>query len=100
MSDTDIDYQCARCGSSIDWEDCDACGGDGEYEIEDGDDQMQGWYDCDMCDGDGSWGRCLSTAEWCEANPRPGHEGIPRGTIETFVRRRAAAERTAKRTTR
>ncbi len=57
-SGMEIDCQCARCGSSV---------------------------DTDHCDGKGVWHRCMSSSEWCEANPIPGREDIKRGKIEWFT---------------
>jgi hypothetical protein len=49
------DTQCARCGSSSGW-----------------DDEAEAW-------------RCLSSLEWCEANPLPAREDVPaRWTPEHF----------------
>lgn len=50
--------QCARCGSSLT---------NLDLNLE----QIDGWF-------------CLSSAEWCEANPTPGREHIESGTAEWF----------------
>lgn len=85
----DWDCLCARCGSSVDWEPCTTCGGegvDGHYCGEDcccclyPDDNMP----CDLCDGEGGFRVCISSPEWCQANPLPGRESIERGRIEWF----------------
>jgi hypothetical protein len=34
---------------------------------------------------------CLSSAEWCNANPMPGRESVERGAIEWFVVERREA---------
>lgn len=39
---------------------------------------------CHVCGGGGGWLVCLSSAEWCEANPMPGRESVARGTVEWF----------------
>lgn len=77
------DAQCARCGSSMDWVDCDACGGEGVVEtVDDLDDERM--ENCHQCDGEGSWPVCLSSYEWCAANPLPGREAMSRNTVEWF----------------
>ena len=57
MTVTLQDCQCARCGSSMGWDD----------------------------DGDGTYYFCLSGYEWCEAHPRPGRETTPRSTPEWYT---------------
>jgi hypothetical protein len=69
------DRSCSRCGSSATFEECGACGGEGEtapgelYEM----DPL--WYDeddaepCHQCGGRGGWWVCLADAAWCEAHP-------------------------------
>lgn len=74
MAETDI--QCARCGSSMGWEDCEVC-------------PLFGYYDepdpmCEACQGTGIAHFCLSSDEWCEDNPLPGRESVARHTIEEF----------------
>ena len=39
---------------------------------------------CDQCHGLGGWYTCLSSQEWCLANPRAGMEAIERHTVEEF----------------
>lgn len=76
--------QCARCGSSCVFEDCDNCCGEGE--IEDDDWQCEGeFYRCDWCLGAGGFESCCSSREHCEAHPLPGREDIKRGVIEWFT---------------
>src|ERR1700683_4883250 len=82
-----LDFQCARCGSSVEWHQCEVCGGSGEtepgglYEI------GPLWYDlndcdpCIQCGGMASECVCLSSPEWCEANPLEGRENVKRGQI-------------------
>lgn len=77
------DCQCARCGSSCYFEDCDACGGEGFVWGEDiASGYDFGWidedetYPCQACRGKGGWWRCISSREWCQANPMPGREGV------------------------
>ena len=50
--------QCARCGSHLDY-----------LELE----------------GDGVSEECSSTPGYCTANPLPGRENVPRGSIEWFA---------------
>lgn len=57
----DWEPQCARCGSSV------------------------GYDEVDTIDlGHLRWRFCLSSEEWCRANPLPGREDVKRGTIEWF----------------
>lgn len=82
----DWDCRCARCGSSVAWEECEICGGEGVSEHDCGDDTCCCLYPednmrCDQCDGHGGWYLCLSTYDWCNANPLPGRE-YKRGEIE------------------
>lgn len=85
----EIDVQCARCGSSVDTERCDHCE-DGFDGHDCGEDCCMCRYPednvpCDYCDGTGVWRRCMSSPEWCEANPVPGREDVPRGKIEWYT---------------
>lgn len=83
--------QCARCGSSLGWEECSACGGEGATSPGELYEQDPLWYDeddcenCHQCGGQGSFPSCLSGSEWCEANPIVGRENIPSSTPEWFV---------------
>lgn len=74
--------QCARCGSSCDFRECDACAAMGITDDE------YGWPDseqlCAVCMGERGWWECLSEREWCEANPNDGRESVERGAIEWF----------------
>lgn len=78
----DPECQCARCGSSAYWDECEFCGGEGAITT---DDDCEWCYGegcdsciraCGWCDEYGGWWRCLSGREWCEANPLPGREHI------------------------
>lgn len=86
---SEIDCQCARCGSSCGWQDCESCV-DGYSSHNCGedccfcDDPDEYNVPCDFCRTKGGWWVCLSDAEWCEANPLPGREATPRGEIEWF----------------
>lgn len=82
MSDT-----CGRCGSSVTFEDCWDCGGDGVVGHDCGEDTCCCLYPednvrCGTCLGEGSRAVCLSSPEWCEAHPMPGCEKVPRGTVK------------------
>lgn len=86
----EYDCQCARCGSSMDYEQCDQCGGEGYDGHDCGEDCCACRYPeenvlCDICRGRGGWYCCPSSDEWCEANPLPGRENVPRGAIEWFL---------------
>jgi hypothetical protein len=81
------DCQCARCGSSAIWIDCNRCGGEGE--IQDCRDWTLGgliedYYTCSDCRGMAGWWCCASEDEWCKAHPLPGRESIQTGEIEWF----------------
>lgn len=81
--------QCARCGSSCDWQRCEECE-DGYDGHDCGEDCCMCLYPeenvlCQICRGHEGWYVCLSSPEWCKANPLPGREGIERGEIEWFA---------------
>lgn len=87
------DCQCARCGSSMGDMTCEACGGEGTDGHDCGEDCCCCLYPednvpCGICDGDGAFSYCLSSPEWCEANPLPGREAIGRGEVEWFCTER------------
>jgi hypothetical protein len=91
----DLEYQCGRCGSSIAWEDCSYCGGEGYSSHDCGEDCCCCLYPednvvCDICEGEGVFPICISSPEWCQAHPRAGHENTPRSTPESFVIKREA----------
>lgn len=80
---------CARCGSSCDWQSCEHCGGEGFDGHDCGDDtccclRPDENVLCHICEGYGGWSVCLSSREWCEANPLDGRSSVKRGTIEWF----------------
>jgi len=81
------EYQCARCGSSLEFVECPNCGGEGVSGHDcgedscccaDPDDNMA----CDICRGVGALPHCISGKEWCEANPLPGRSKTKRSTCE------------------
>lgn len=84
--------QCARCGSSCMWSDCDTCGGEGHTAFGELHDQDPLWYDedeveaCPICDGAGGWWCCLSPYAWCKDHPVEGRENVEPGQIEWFKR--------------
>lgn len=78
---------CKRCGSSMSWEECWQCGGDGYYGHDCGDDccvclHPEEDKPCQMCNEDGGYWRCVSTPEWCEKNPLKGNEKTERSEVE------------------
>lgn len=82
------DCQCARCGSSAMHVDCWNCD-DGYSHHDCGEDSCCCLYPednvvCDVCRGRGCWYECISSHEWCEANPLEGREDVPCGSIEWF----------------
>lgn len=85
------DCQCARCGSSVTFEDCGACGGYGRTEPGELHEMDPLWYHpgdqeaCPQCGGDASYALCLSSPDWCQANPIAGRENIERGQVEWFA---------------
>lgn len=85
----EIDCQCARCGSSVHSERCDYCE-DGFDGHDCGEDcccclRPEENVPCQYCNGNGVWHTCLSSPEWCEANPLPGRKEVRRGQIEWFT---------------
>lgn len=76
------DGQCARCGSSVAWEVCDRCGGDGYGEEIWSDIGVMARVPCDTCQGECGWFRCLSSPAFCEANPLPGREHVTSAAAE------------------
>lgn len=82
------DCQCARCGSSCYYMDCDECV-DGYSHHDCGEDCcscVNAEYNvrCAACGGSCGWQVCMSGQDWCEANPIPGREQIEHGAIEWF----------------
>jgi hypothetical protein len=86
----DWECQCARCGSSLSWETCSSCGGEGITGAGELHEMDPLWYDqddyevCHECDGESSFPFCLSSGEWCNANPMEGRQDISSGTPEWF----------------
>lgn len=93
--DLEIECQCARCGSSVHYEDCSECCGEGVTHHDCGEDccaclHPENNVPCEICNSTGVNHFCLSSAEWCQANPIPGREGFRRGEIEWFTIRTEA----------
>lgn len=87
----DWDCRCARCGSGLTFEACEYCAGQGCTDPGELYEQDPLWYDegdveaCGMCFGAASFPQCLSSPEWCGANPLPGQEDMGRGQVEWFT---------------
>lgn len=82
------DWQCARCGSSMDSAPCSSCGGDGYHELYDEDPLFYDPGDtstCDQCYGEGYFAFCMSSSKYCEAHPLPGRGKVPPHTPEWFT---------------
>ena len=81
--------QCARCGSSVNWVECEQCGGEGVDGHDCGEDCCCCAYPednirCDICGGQGGWYQCLAAEPWCDGHPIQGRENVKRGTVEWF----------------
>lgn len=77
--------QCARCGSSACHEPCDCDDGYDEHDC--GEDSCCCAFPepnviCDRCHGYGGWYRCMSSRDFCMANPLPGREEMRGSQIE------------------
>jgi hypothetical protein len=84
------EYQCGRCGSSVMFDDCPNCGGEGYSSHDCGEDSCccadpDDNVTCDICRGSGTIGICLSSPEWCNAHPLPGREATKRNTVDSFA---------------
>lgn len=75
----DWDFRCARCGSIMEWAECDWCRGDGvdEYDYQE---------DCDVCLGEGGWYMCQALSNGCDDKALIGREGVKHGAIEWVVK--------------
>jgi hypothetical protein len=81
--------QCARCGSSVAWVECEQCGGEGVDGHDCGEDccccaDPEDNMRCDICGGQGGWYWCLADEPWCDGHPMPGRDNMKRGTVEWF----------------
>lgn len=90
------DCQCARCGSSLTWDACEACDGEGVSGHDCGEDccccmDPEDNVRCDFCRGTGGFYHCLSSHAWCAANPMPLREQVEGGTPEWFACARETA---------
>lgn len=85
-----FDCRCGRCGSSLEWEPCGACGGEGATAPGELHEQDPLWYDvddyevCGQCNGEASFPMCMSSRDWCLFHPLPGRIEIASGTPEWF----------------
>ena len=85
------EVQCARCGSSLDFDPCFQCGGSGFDDHDCGDDccccaDPDDDVQCEACGGRGSYPVCASEhSGWCKANPKPGRENTPVSTPEWYT---------------
>lgn len=82
--------RCARCGSTLFWEDCESCDGNGVSGHDCGEDccccsDPEDNIQCDACGGRGTFPRCMSSHEYCHGHPMPGREAIERNTPEWFT---------------
>jgi hypothetical protein len=85
-----VEYQCARCGSSIIFEDCPECGGEGYSGHDCGEDSCccadpEENIPCDMCYGSGTLARCSSSREYCGEHPLHGRNNVKRSTPERVI---------------
>ena len=83
--------QCGRCGSTLIFEDCNNCGGDGVVDHDCGEDtcacaKPELNVGCGVCGGAGGFPLCCSTEEWCKENPIVGRENVQRATVEWYRR--------------
>lgn len=90
QDENEWDCQCARCGSSADYQPCEECGGEGVDGHDCGEDVCCCLYPeenvtCQFCNGHGGRYWCLSSPEFCRDNPCDDREKVERGTIEWFV---------------
>lgn len=85
------DVQCARCGSSLNFEPCEQCGGSGFDGHDCGEDSCccadpADNVRCGACYGRCAFPVCVSEhSGWCKANPRPGREEIAESTPEWYT---------------
>jgi hypothetical protein len=84
------EWMCGRCGSSISFEECEHCGGEGVTSHDCGEDcccclDPEDNVACGACGGSGAFPLCLSSPEWCEGHPLPGREATKCSTPESFT---------------
>ena len=70
--------RCGRCGSAIEWTECDC--DEGRIYDDDGIDD-----ECEICDGHGGWNCCANVPSWCQANPLEGRENVERGAVKLVL---------------
>jgi hypothetical protein len=78
------DVACARCGSTLTFEECQECGGAGTVMLPDFDFDED--ITCPDCGSKGTYPACISSEEFCLANPLPGRAEVARHTPEWFRR--------------
>ena len=74
-------FQCARCGSSVEFVECWKCVGGGLLGHDCGEDCCACLHPkpnvvCDVCDFLGFFGHCVSTPDYCRDNPLLGREHV------------------------
>jgi hypothetical protein len=86
----DWDAQCGRCGSSLTFESCGHCLGDGLAGHDCGEDtccclEPVENVPCEICGGVGGFPLCISSEGYCQAHPMKDREEVARSTPEWFV---------------
>lgn len=74
---------CAKCGSELEWIDCDTCGCTGFDGHECGEDtcccaEPEDNRQCGTCEGNGGWSLCPNRTRADHATPTPQEKGGPR----------------------
>lgn len=83
----EYDTQCARCGSSLVFEACETCNGEGEveYDCDPLEELDDGDSTCPDCEGERCFPVCLASEQWCMAHPLEGRALVERSTPEYFA---------------
>lgn len=66
----EMDDQCSKCGSLLEWECCDRCWGEGDYDLYEDDpiNECPGTFAlCPECKGDGGFWVCTNAECWTES---------------------------------
>jgi len=74
-------HQCGRCGSSVEYLPCVECRDERYVDHDCGEDCCACLHPelnvpCSACHGRGGKPHCISSPDWCEANPLPGREHV------------------------